>query len=50
VTTYPVGIGTGPTRLAWGGGAGVLLQHHSAVAPGPMPPRSVQVFLLEPAP
>ncbi|MBK8974444.1 MAG: hypothetical protein IPM29_00815 [Planctomycetes bacterium] len=52
VDTYPAGQGTGRTTLAWSPfvpGA-IPLQHHASAAPGFMPPRSVQVFLLRSAP
>jgi hypothetical protein len=49
VTEYLVGQGTGPIGLAWNpAGPGIPLRHHSAGAPGLMPPRSVQVFVVRP--
>jgi hypothetical protein len=49
VTEYAVGSGTGPTELAWplGATSGITLRHHAA-APGLMPARSVQVFVVRP--
>ncbi len=48
VQDYAVGSGNGSTLLAWNPTApGALpLQHHAAAAPGFMPARSVQVFVL----
>ena len=49
VTGYQVGTGNGETTFHWGPAAGTLqLQHHGGGGPGPMPPRSVQVFLIRP--
>jgi hypothetical protein len=49
VTEYAVGSGDGPTELAWplGATSGITLRHHAA-APGLMPARSVQVFVVRP--
>ncbi len=47
VTEYMVGQGQGPTTLSWGTLQGIPLQHHSQGAPGFMPPRSIQVFVIE---
>jgi hypothetical protein len=49
VSTYPVGLGDGTTLLSWNtAGDGLKLQHHSQSSPGLMPPRSVQVFWIDP--
>ncbi|MCB9871162.1 MAG: hypothetical protein H6837_14990 [Planctomycetes bacterium] len=49
VRLFRVGSGSGKTVLSWNAtGPGLLLQHHAANAPGSMPPRSVQVFWIDP--
>lgn len=49
VTEYVMGAGTGATTLSWSAGSpGIALRHHDAVAPGPMPPRSIQVIVVRP--
>lgn len=47
VSTYRLGRGRGRTVLSWGAGGDVALRHYSAAAPGEMPPRSVQIVVLE---
>ncbi len=48
VVEYLVGQGNGDSTFGWGlGTTDIKLQHHDAAAPGFMPPRSVQVFVVE---
>jgi hypothetical protein len=43
-----VGNGNRPTTLSWNPAAdGIRLVHHSAAAADFMPPRSLQVFVIE---
>ena len=48
VCYYNVATGQGKTTLSWGGGGGIPLRHHSEDSATLMPPRSVQVFWIDP--
>jgi hypothetical protein len=49
VERYAIGTGEGKTVLGFhAAGSGLLLRPHAAAAAGPLPPRSVQVILIEP--